>query len=551
MNSPLLEIKLFGVCVVRSVEAGGFQLNGAKHKALFALLSTSPLGVRTRAFLQEALWGRSCYDTGHQSLRRALSDIKRIMGPAFARLVILKHSEIGLDLSLVRFVGGPADGEFLEGCGIREPIYREWLNKIRDDPSKLPAHHFHSLQRPPARAKGLEGALVAVLPLRAIGEEAAFSLYGDWTAEEICRSLSRSRLFGVISYLSTRAALRRADPMTVVRDLLKADYCMSGCIRRIDDRIVVDADFIDAHTGRIVWTRRFAAQTSRYFLDAQAGVDAIVHAVGLAIANEAMSHVSGRLITDIEDHRLLVAGIGLMHRPRREEFAQAYDLLQEAARRAPESSETHAWLAQWYAFKVFKGWSEDIALDTQRACEATSRGLDINPVNALCLTVDGYVNNNLLKRMDLAAPRYDAALRYNPNESLAWLLKGALLAFQDRGEEAVEAAEQANRLSPVDPFGYFYDSLSATAYFARGDYDKALLYSQRSLKVNPGHISTVRAKVSALYYLGRYEECRAAAREMMALSPDFTIDSYVESHPAGGSDVGRRAIEALRAAGVP
>jgi len=38
----------------------------------------SPFGRRTRSFLQDTLWGTACYDTGRQSLRRALSDIKQI-----------------------------------------------------------------------------------------------------------------------------------------------------------------------------------------------------------------------------------------------------------------------------------------------------------------------------------------------------------------------------------------------------------------------------------------------------------------------------------------
>ncbi len=52
-------------------EGYDFEIKGAKHRALIALLVTAPLGRRTRSFLQETLRGGSCYDTGRQSLRRA------------------------------------------------------------------------------------------------------------------------------------------------------------------------------------------------------------------------------------------------------------------------------------------------------------------------------------------------------------------------------------------------------------------------------------------------------------------------------------------------
>jgi DNA-binding SARP family transcriptional activator len=72
IQDKLLEINLFGASTIRSCEAGRFEVAGAKHKALFALLATAPFGRRTRSFLQEILWGVACYDTGRQSLRRAL-----------------------------------------------------------------------------------------------------------------------------------------------------------------------------------------------------------------------------------------------------------------------------------------------------------------------------------------------------------------------------------------------------------------------------------------------------------------------------------------------
>lgn len=545
MGVGLLEIKLFGACAVRSAEPA-FEIVGAKHKALFALLATTPSGVRTRSFLQECLWGKACYDSGNQSLRRALADIKKVIGPSFADFVSVKHSEIALNLDRVRLSGGPSDGLFLEGLDVREPAFKEWVSGVRAAPAQV----MSAPMRKSAR-QTLDGPLVAVLPFRSLDGDPQSDLFGDWTAEEICRSLSHSHLFSVISILSARVAVKAADPMRAAHELLNAVFCLAGRLRMDGDRFVIDAQFVETATGKILWTRRFVARAAHFFVEAEAGVDDIVGAVGRSIVNEAVAYAAHSSVGDIEDHRLLVAGVSLMHRPFQADFARSFELLEEATRRAPNAPEAHAWLAQWHSFKVFKGWSEDIARDTQRARAIAARGLDLAPDHSLCLTVDGYVHNNLLKRPDIAATRYESALRYNPNESLAWLLKGALLAFQDRGEAAVEATSLANRLSPVDPFGYFYDSLSATAFLCKGDYRVALEHAERSLAINPHHISTARAKVLALYYLDRIDECRAAAREILAANPDFTVDSYARQHPAVESDFGRRAIKALRAAGIP
>lgn len=197
MDSQLLEINLFGACSVRATAAEGFELTGAKHKALLVLLATAPFGRRTRAFLQETLWGVACYDTGRQSLRRALADIKSIMGASFGELVTSTNSDVTLDLSRVTFVGRPGQGAFLEGLDIRESGFGQWLASIRQNPRQLDG--LFSLASCTGGASVLP--TIAVLPFRAIADDIADATISDWLAEEICRSLSRSRLLSVISHL--------------------------------------------------------------------------------------------------------------------------------------------------------------------------------------------------------------------------------------------------------------------------------------------------------------------------------------------------------------
>ncbi|CCD85168.1 hypothetical protein [Bradyrhizobium sp. ORS 285] len=550
MKLARLEISLFGACVVRSTQPGGFEISGAKHKALFALLATAPFGRRTRAFLQETLWGTACYDTGRQSLRRALSDIRHIMGDCFADVLSSTNSELSLDMSRVSFIGRPGAGEFLEGINLREEGFNRWLAAMRLDPQQIYGLFSTRSQPPPPPVL----PLIAVLPFRTLGsglEGQGDAWLGDWLAEEVCRSLSRSNLISVISHWSSRALDQRRIDIAAVRSLLGADYCVVGTSRVTGNEIVLDADFLDAASGRILWTRQFTGPASDFLNRSAEGIAQIVRAVGRSIADDAMVHVAGRKVTDLEDHRLLVAGVSLMHRPALRDFARSRELIEEARRRAPNAAEVHAWFAKWHVLSVFNRWSSDAARDTQVAIDSTARALDIDPESAFCMTIDGFAHNNLLRRMDIAAARYDAALQRNPNDSLAWLMRGALLAFSDEPAAAVVAAEKARRLSPMDPFRYYYESLSATALFAAGRYAEALELADRSLSRHDRHISTLRAKVASLHCLGRSQEAGAAAREILRRQPDFTVAGYLRGHPAGDHEFGRRVAAALRGAGIP
>jgi tetratricopeptide (TPR) repeat protein len=130
-------------------------------------------------------------------------------------------------------------------------------------------------------------------------------------------------------------------------------------------------------------------------------------------------------------------------------------------------------------------------------------------------------------------------------------MKGALHAFRDEADAAVAAAEKARRLSPIDPFQYYYESLSATALVTAGRYGEALVFADCSLARHDRHSSTLRTKLTALHHLGRDAEARAVGREILRRQPGFTIDNYLREHPAGDHKIGRRVAAALRAAGIP
>ena len=547
VKTRTIEINLFGACVVRSAQPGGFEITGAKHKALFALLATAPFGRRTRPFLQDTLWGTACYDTGRQSLRRALSDIKQIMGDAFAEVLSSTNSDLTLDLSRVFFIGRPGSGELLEGINLREEGFNRWLGAMRLDPQQV--YSLYSLASQPPVAPMLP--LIAVLPFRTITGEPGHAVLGDWLAEEVCRSLSRSNLTAVISHWSSRALDHKTVDIATVRARLNVDYCVVGTLRIGTSEIVLDADFVDTVSGRILWTRQFVGPPDKFLSRSAEGIAEIVRAVGRAIADDAIAHVSDRQLAEVEDHRLLLAGVDLMHRPSLRAFAKSRDLIDEALRRAPHAAETHAWFGKWHVLSVFNGWSTNPAKDTQRAVDCTARALDINPESAFAMTIDGFAHNNLLRRMDTAQERYDAALRLNPNESLAWLLCGALHAFRDEPDAAVCATEKARRLSPIDPFQYFYDSLSASALLSAGRYEEALAFADSSLQRNDRHISTLRTKIAALHYLDRDAEARIVGSEVLRRHPDFTVAGYLRGHPAGEYESGRRVAVALRAADIP
>ena len=182
--------------------------------------------------------------------------------------------------------------------------------------------------------------------------------------------------------------------------------------------------------------------------------------------------------------------------------------------------------------------------------ERVNAALDLNPECAFSLTIDGLVRNNLLKRPDESQECYDRALEIDPNNALAWLLTGTLNAFVGKGDVAVQQATRALSLSPLDPHLYFFESLAATCHLTAFDFEKALELADRSMISIRRHASTHRVRTIALYGLGRYDEARQSAQELLRIEPGLTVENYLRNHPAALYPTGKYWAKALGESGI-
>ncbi len=541
------EIALFGTCVFRATGQADRTVTGAKHRALFAMLVCAPMGRLSRAHLQHTLWGVSDYESGHQNLRRALSDLRKKIGPDIDDLMHVTTTEIELDLTRVRILGSPDDGAFLADLNVVEPKFLEWRDSVRADHKRIAALCQLSQSRGPQRLRPRVCALPLSVPP---GTDPALAIAADWIAEESCRMMSRSSLISVISHLSGRAMSHRFVDISGVRETLGVDYLLTGSMRRHGDAWVADIDFVDTETGELLWNRNLVSDQHRFGESALPWLENVVQCVGRSIAAGALAQSRQMPLPALPAHKLLIAGATAMHHPTLHDFLRARQFLDEAAERAPNSAPVHAWRGKWYVLSVIKNYTADRAADTQQALDCTARALDLDPQSSFGLTVDGFINGNILKNFDTAERSYQAALDINPNESLAWLLRGSLLAFRDEGTSAIRATSTARALSPIDPFGYYFDSLASSAHLAAGDYDRALALADKSIAANDRHISTLRARIAALHALDRGDEARIAAQDLCRRFPAFQLSDYRSTHPSAQNKTGRLVIEALRVAGV-
>jgi|GEM_PF-724985 len=455
-----------------------------------------------------------------------------------------------------------APGHLLVSDEVRDALTDELDAKVEDlgeydlGPGSMPVRAYRA--EPPrantARERHRASRIlpaIAVVPFSVSNGRGNESIMGQLLAHEIIARLSRAKEFDVISRLSTRVFSARSASLADVGAWLGADYVLWGNCEIRRDHQCVRFELANTSAQSVIWAGSQVAPLSAVregYAELVAHIAAETSACALA---HELPRVRSHPLETLENYCLMLAAINLIHRTQPSSFTRARSLLELLIERLPHHPLPQAWMAQWHVMKVSQGWSDDVAAEGRLALECARRASDSDPNCSLAIAMDGWVHTHLMKRFDIAGERFEVAVEVNPSDCMAWLLKGTMHSFLGQGEQAVQAAERALRLSPLDPRRSYYDCLVASIYCAANQFDRAIELSKRSLRVNRLHSSTLRTLICSLALSDRIDEAQQVTAELMKLEPNLTVTGYLARHPAAPFWTGQTWARALRLAGVP
>ncbi|MBR1125436.1 hypothetical protein JQ628_28220 [Bradyrhizobium lablabi] len=487
------------------------------------------------------------------------------MGMHSGHLIVDEHDVYGSGVNLAaRLTGLAGPGEIVVSADVRDQL-TPVLDADIEDLGGCYLKHVQGPVRayrvgPPGPRPVIEpGTMampqlrptIAVIPFVERAERPDHHVVGEVLADEVIAALSRSSELNVISRLSTTVFRGREVSVAEVSRYLTANYVLSGAYRTVGSKLRLNVELATAEPGTVVWSDTIEGNAEAIVSGTDGIVDDIVTAVSMAIMSRELQRAQTHPLPTLESYTLLMGAIALMHRLSRKDFDRSREMLIALTERLPRQAVPWAWLAKWHVLRVQQGWMNDPLVDAQFALDFCRRALSADPQCALALVMSGFVHTNLLKQLDTAEEQYDLALRINPNDGLAWLLKGTLHAFKGEGAIAVAHTERSLKLSPLDPHRYFYDSLAATAALSAGQYQRAIDLATASLRANRTHTSTFRALAISQWQLGLHDDARRTVSELLRLEPSLTVTRYRKHHPSGGYETGKIWSSALEGAGVP
>jgi TolB-like protein/class 3 adenylate cyclase/Tfp pilus assembly protein PilF len=392
---------------------------------------------------------------------------------------------------------------------------------------------------------------IAVLPFRNLSKDPAHDFLGDLLAEDVIGHLSRLTDLFVISRLSTTPFRDRLFAPRNVAEVLGVRYVLSGSMLATGTQLQVIAELTEAEAGHVIWSERFRGSMADIFELQEALATDIAKRVVPYVRQLELQRARSKRPENLTAYERTLRAIDHFHHSSHEDLDQARVLLEAAIESDPSYVAPYAWLAHLHVRRVGQGWSDDANRDTVEARRYAAAALDRDDTDPLALTVSGLVAGYLDKDLKTSIAHYDRALAINPSASSAWVWSTSTYAWLGQGEEAVRRSLRAMELSPFDPLMYTFTSIAGTAHAVAGQYDEAIDFCRRSLRLNRMFASTHRILAISLALSGDMESAGVAGAELLRLEPGLTVGGFRARYPGNKAEHTDRFCEALAMAGVP
>ncbi|MBA2963845.1 transcriptional regulator [Ramlibacter sp. MAH-25] len=371
---------------------------------------------------------------------------------------------------------------------------------------------------------------------------------GDGMARDIIARLSRLRsLFVIADGTMFALAERRVDPGDAGRRL-DVDYVAAGWLRRgADARLSVGVQLTETRSARVVWAQEYGGRLDDTF----AVLDEIGDRIVVAIANQVEVAERNRAI--LKNPNSLNAweahhrGLWHMVRFHREDNEQARQFFQTAIRLDPTFARPHAGLSFTHFQDAFLGWRERAAA-VEQAYAAAADGLmadEQDPASHWALGRALWLKS----RHDEALGELRAAIDLSPSFALGHYTLGFVHAQSGDAGLAIEAADHARALSPLDPLLFGMLASRALALLRLGRFEEAADWAVRSAARPNAHVHIRAIAMFCLALAGRTQEAAATAAAIQQAHPGYGLADFNQAFQLG-PDIAllvRKAVGLLQA----
>ena len=365
---------------------------------------------------------------------------------------------------------------------------------------------------------------LAVMPFTNMSGDPEQEYFADGMVEDIITGLSRIKWLFVIARNSSFIYKGQAVNVGRVGRELGVRYVLEGSVRKAGERVRVSGQLIETETSVHLWAERYDRRLDDVFALQDEITLNVVGAIEPSLREAEIERVKRKRPENLDAYDLVLRALPHVVPPMPAEAAKAMPLLERALTLEPDYAGAHGYLAWCHQILFVRGGfnkeNHDAAIRHARA--ALSYGRD----DATALALGGYVVSVTEHDRATAFEALEQALAISPSSSFALFCGATALAYAGEAERGIDWAERALRISPFDRLNYLSYHALAIAHFLRGRYDQAAHAARRAVQSIPSSSGSHSVLAAALAKLGRIEEAKAVALQVLALDPSFSAARF-------------------------
>jgi DNA-binding SARP family transcriptional activator len=520
---------------------GGFQVldasgrdctpRGAKSRALLAMLCQTPDRRRSRRWLESKLWSDRGAEQASGSLRQALMELRKALGPA-APVVVADRDGVALATVRTDIEADPdaaretlrAGREFLEGIDIVDPAFLDWL---RGERARLATDLGISPAVAPMAPLPLMGQMPAAAPPFVVSLGAMPEGPGRFAARELALAIAQL----VAEFL--HVDLFGVGDQPVPEDLPPTGLMLHVEGVEIQGRHHMMVGLVLRGSGQTVWNQRIALDGPDDVANGQGDIPALVfQAAEAALMQMPRMAEQSPVGPACRVNALIARAVAAMFTYDAARLRDADAWLEEAGGLMP-SGRIDAWrslVRHIMYIERTEGPRDRLIAEADRFAR---RALEQENGNPLVLALVSQTRVMVDTNPDAGTVLARDAVRLSPFNAFGYWSAAGAEFFHKRYDEGLATARHGCDIASRTAIGHWWEALAAVAALNGGHHSAAIAHAEAAFYRAPNFRAVMRHLAYLYLETGQPDKARRVFRALIRAEPDFHEASLLsEDYPS-------------------
>lgn len=310
--------------------------------------------------------------------------------------------------------------------------------------------------------------VIVVLPFENLSGDADQQYFSDGITGEIVDRLARFRKFAVIGKHSSAAFRGTSPDFSAIHEKLKADFVVTGSVRRSEDRIRIALRLSDAKSEEAIWAERYDRPISELFSLQDEISELVAAAIPRQLDLEINARNTRRPPASLSSYENMLQGYWYFRKLTHADNRMALQCFERAVALDPGNAEAMAWLGAAYSETWVEAFAEEFAV---KGSMLTAQAITIDPFNAMSHAIHTWTLL-CIGNLDAALDVSKRSIVLNPGDPAVLVNRALALAYDGKGTEAHALLDLGRRLEPLPP--RWFNEFAGVLAFAEGHYLEAL-----------------------------------------------------------------------------